>query len=501
MRVTRQFPYIERTPDTLPDRVSSIVDTYLADRGTSPADAASKRTGRVAGVSIVKVYQKIKSNVLQLFGVDRTGEFEAPEWSFREVMDVIQSESMVRRAVEKYVEQIWKNGYEFVGKNPKTVKYVKERFSQIALVTGKPTLVLFQEVAYSLVAFANVFLTKKRNLKGSGGKVRTTFDKKILNPIAGLFVADPVSIRVRRDEYGNIKKWKQISQAYLLGYVYKKHEWKPADMMHMQDRSATNPMYFFAMPMIVPIIPDIKALREMEELSIVQGIKFATPRYHAKIGDTTRPGTTTEVDQLAGDINALADDAILVTSSRAEIDNVSNGDQVMDLDNYLGYWTKRVRSGLGMSAVGMGDGGDSNRATAQTVVGEMQSTTIKFQQIIKTYLEMVIRELLYEAGYTEYTLSEDDTVSLHIPEIDLENKIKKENHALQLWTSDAISHEELRYILGFDKMSDEDEKRLCSFMIKKELEEVAANNKAVATKDMPTNQHGTQAAKPKVSKD
>ena len=170
------------------------------------------------------------------------------------------------------------------------------------------------------------------------------------------------------------------------------------------------------------------------------------------------------------------------------------------MDPYLEYWTQRIRSGLGMSAVGMGDGNGAHRATAQTAVGESQTTTIKFQQTLKAYIDPLLDELLYEAGWTEHTLREEDRVRLFIPEIDLENKIKQENHEIQKWTQNTATLDEARVSMGMEVLSPEEEKRLFAFMISAAVDEMK-QNKAVENKDKPTNQHGTQGAKPKVAKD
>jgi hypothetical protein len=491
--------YVDPEDVDIQARFIEIIDNYMAEK--SMYDVNSKGSAQ-AGMSISKIYTKLKNSVLQALGLDSRGGFTPPEWDFEDVSNVAQSESQAKRAIEKYVEQIWKQGWEFKGKNPKTVKYIRKRFKQIALVTSKPTLVLFTEIASALVTFGNSIIIKKRKESASSGRVRKTFTGKTLKPIAGLYTADPSSMWPKRDEYGNVKKWKQMPfDRWTWEFRSRKNEWSPDDVIHIADRSATPTKFFFAIPMLLPVIPDIRALREMEELSMIQAIKFATPRYHARVGEKDRPGTDKEIMQLAKDLDALPDDAALVTSSRAVIDNVSNGDQVLQLDPYLNYWTARIRAGLGMSGVAMGEGNTANRNTAQTMVAEMQNTTIKFQQLLKTYIEEIIKELLYEAGYSEHTLSDDDMVYLHVPEIDLQNKIAKDNHALNQFQSDLLTHDEARLELGRDPLPESERKNLYS-NIKAEIDAKAqAQANKIANINQPANQHGKQAAKPKQAKD
>jgi len=488
----------ETTPFDIPKELEDIrlrferrQESMLSDSGNPTAHPVTVSSGRM----LVRIRKSVSKFVTQIF----RSSFEDPEWNFEEVDSAVTKESILRRSVEKYVEQIWKNGFEFTGKNPNTVKYIRKRFRQIAQVSGITTQQLFQQMAHSLVQYANVVVVKKRSVKASGGRMRVTYDGKNLLPVAAYFVASPKTIMVDKDDFGNVRRWKQ-NPRYTNSATTP--EWRSDDVVFFKDAGSTDPYYFFAMPMAIPVIPDIKALRETEELALLQAIKFAIPRMHAKVGTQDKPAQQPEVDETALYLDNVSTDAVIVTSSRIEISNVSKGDQVMDLSPYLDYWYGRILAGLGMSKVGMGEGNTANRSTAQTMTAEMQNTTIKFQHIIKDAIEQfMIRELLLEAGYSEETITEDNMVNLHIPEIDLENKIKKENHAINKWTNNGITHDELRIELGMDILPDGDQKKLFAFMIQQTLAEAQAKANSINNNDSPANQHGKQMAKPKVAKD
>jgi len=496
----REVSVVERIHQIEEDNVSA--HTQLTDTPTPK--------GR--SVSISSVLQKLRSTVLRAAGFATRGSFEASEWDLVQVQNAVQTESILRRAIEKYVEQIWKNGFEFVGQNPKTTKYIRRRFEQIAQVTGKTTMELFQEISYSLVVYANAFVIKQRNMKASGGRKRVTFDNKLRVPVAGYRVVDPTSMWFDGDRFGNVYRWKQViagMEQSSFFHVSKEtaKEWPPYNVIHFQDRTATPSKYFFAMPMAVPVIPDIKALRETEELSLLQAIKFAIPRYHGKVGEKDKPGTQPELDALADLIDTLPHDAVLVTSSRAEIANISRNDSVLELEPYLEYWRQRILTGLGMSDVGMGRGESSSKATAQVLSAEMQYTTVKFQQIIKkTIEEEMIKELLFEAGYTPETLGIEDMVRLHVPEIDLEEKIRREAHSLNLYLTNGITQDELRKELGRDIVSEEEQKLMYLHLVQIPLAQAKANllspgENSASNKAQPENQYGKSLVKPRITKE
>ena len=57
----------------------------------------------------------------------------------------------------------------------------------------------------------------------------------------------------------------------------------------------------------------------------------------------------------------------------------------------------------------------------------------------------VINELLLESTFpTDNILDQDNLVSLQFKEIDIENKLEQEKHAIQLFQGNGITHSELR---------------------------------------------------------
>jgi len=280
-------------------------------------------------------------------------------------------------------------------------------------------------------------------------------------------------------------------------------------MIHIRDRGTSPSIYFFAMPMAIPVLADLEALRELEELYLLESIKVAVPKVHAKVGSKDFPGTQDQIDDLASTIQNSTGDGIIVTSDRVEFDEIAKSSNANDiLTQSIGYFRERVLAGLGMSDIAMGKGDTSNRATAQVLSSEMQSTSAKFQRIIKRSIEFhVIQELLYEAGYSEITLGEDNAVYLSIPEVDLQEKITREAHMLNLYISNSITEDELRKELGRDIIGDTDRDTMYINLVQIPLAKAKAEAQAEAaiaksnSISRPSNQHGTQLTKPRIAKD
>jgi len=186
-----KFPFITRTK-SLEIKVQEILDKRNSlNKSLLPLTSDAQNTN---ATSIKNILKKLKNTVLSAIGGGNRNIFQKPEWDFPKVQLAFTNESILRRATEKYVEQIRKHSWELIGNNPNTISYIKKRFKQIELVTNKPMAELFDEIAFNLVLYNNCLITKKRNRKASGGNTRKTFDGYTRIPVAGYEVVDPTSI-------------------------------------------------------------------------------------------------------------------------------------------------------------------------------------------------------------------------------------------------------------------------------------------------------------------
>ena len=510
-----RFPFFWRKEVSLEEKINNIVEKR---NNTVTADPSDKKDPKGSSLSITKVLQRLKSSVLSAIGGGNRNVFLPPEWDFKKVQLAFTNESIFRRSVEKYVEQIRKHSWEFVGNNTKTVEYIRKRVRQMEIVSNKTFSDLIDEMSFNIVLYGNTTIVKKRNRKASGGNPRKTFDGYTRVPVAGYEVVDPTTLLVDKDNFGNVRKWKQVLMSEAPSSVSERFnstqelqvlEWPAYNMIHMKDGSSTPSMYFFAMPMAIPVLADMEALRELEELYLLESIKIAVPKLHAKVGTKEFPGTQDQINDLARTIETASGDGIIVTTERVDFDEIVKSNQANNiLTSSIGYFRERVLAGLGMSDVAMGKSGTSNRATAQVMSSEMQSTSAKFQRVLKRNIEFhIIKELLYEVGYSENTLTDDNMVYLSIPEVDLQEKITREAHYLNLYLSHAVTEDELRKEIGMDLIEDVARESMYLDRVQIKLAEAQADAAAKASENAsentsrPTNQHGKQLAKPKVNKD
>jgi hypothetical protein len=183
--------------------------------------------------------------------------FYPSEYNLNDVAAAYDIDGYFRRMVDKYVDLIWRNGYEFIGDNKRATNYIKARFEQISQVTEVPTRQLLEDLSQNLVLYSNSFILKARSEAASGGRPRETFDGRRLAPVAGYFCTDTPNMWIKRNENGKVLRYKQILPGK------QPVEFVPSNVIHIYyDKK---PGTAFGTPVVTPVLADIEALRKMEE--------------------------------------------------------------------------------------------------------------------------------------------------------------------------------------------------------------------------------------------
>lgn len=255
----------------------------------------------------------------------------------------------------------------------------------------------------------------------------------------------------------------------------KEKEFKPEDVIHFTlDRP---PGSEWGKPAWLPVLDDIRALRLLEGNVATLAWRYAVPMVHAKVGIAKEGmyATQKELDDVRQVIENTPSDGLLVTGERVELKTIGVEGSALDIAPYLSYFENRVFTGLNVSQSMMGRGGakqdaDSMEEQVHNAVKDKQSAfSIQFQH-------EVITELLLEGGFNPI-LNEEDIVRMEFNEINLDTRVKKENHEVNLYQSNAITFEELRTALGY-KSGDIDMSHLYANLIsqKNTLEQIELNH-------------------------
>lgn len=416
----------------------------------------------------------------------KRAEFESPSFDLDVITSAYDSEAYVRQAVDKYVDLIFKAGWDLNGKNEKAVEYIKMRLAAMSEATGISTDTLLGEIAECMVKYSNVFIIKARQKEQksvSGLRIAGLEDH---DPIGGYFVLPPNTIQIARDKNGNVVGYQQKIPGQ------KELKIEPEDMIHIYWKKPIG--YAFGVPFILSVLDDIRLLREIEDNVANLLYKHLHPLYKFIIG-LSEPGkesTIEEITYVKNMIEEMPMDGTLVLPERYDVDVVGAEGEAIDANWALRYFEQRVFTGLGIPETVFGRASTSNKATADNLTVEMHDRVKAFQRVIATQINFqIIKELLLEGGF-DPLLRPEDNVEFFFKEIAYDEKIKQENHTVQKFLNNTITFEEMRMEMGLEPVVDESRLYYRMITIPKAIEGVAAKNqnKTVDNKDRPENQHG-----------
>lgn len=374
------------------------------------------------------------------------GEFEDQVVDLDEILRAYDTDSYIKRAVDKHTDLVIKNGWDFSSRNEKASEYVWTRLKLMEEGTGTPTSSLIYQIVYDIVLYANAYVIKSRQRMNSSPVKSTGYTGK--QPVAGYFSIPPQSVTIRRDETGNIVEYLQTIEG-------EEFSIKPEDMIHFAYKKPTGKAY--GIPFIFNALDDVKMLRQIEDsvARLIHRNLFPLHLYTVGLPQAGFEATDEEIEDLREEIRNMPMDGALVVPERHKLEVVGSDSSSLDAEGYLKYFRQRVFTGLGMSDSVMGVGDTSNRSTSDNQSADLNDSVKEFQRVFtETFQLKIINELLFEGGF-DPTLNEDDEVIFTFSEIDLDAKTKKENHIIQQFMQNAITHEEMRHKLGHDPVKDE----------------------------------------------
>lgn len=398
----------------------------------------------------------------------RGTKFEPPEYDFEEIKNACEADSYIKMALMKYSYMLFKAGYVIRSDNEEAAKYIKQRFKIMSFATKQPIDILFQECGDDLIKYSNAILIKSRVQQIMPGVKATGFFKD--KPVGGYFRVDPASIEVKRDQHGTIMKYVQSIDG-------DEKEFDPADVVHIYlDKEAGNA---FGTPRIIAALEDVKLLRRIEGNVVTMIYRFAMPLFQWIIG-LAQPGfqaTNKEIEEARREVDNMALDGTVITNEKTQIKVIGAEGNALDASNYLTYFEKRVFSSLGVSESQMGRGGA--KQDADSMESQAHDTVKYIQRTMAIFVEnFIINELLLEGGFNPI-LNEEDVVKFEFNEINIETKIKVENHEMAKFQANMITYKEMRRKLGGKE--DVDLEDLYKFKIEVEADKRMTESKTEGT--------------------
>lgn len=405
------------------------------------AGAASTPKQSSGGSSPAFSQDDIKKFTIKATGRSaQSNDLAAAEYSLTEIQNAIKSDSYIKRFVTDYSQLIFKAGYNIVGENDAAAEYIRKRLRLMSFMTNESFDNLMIEIGNDLVAYSNAFLVKSRTdfngINLSDLTINPVYDNKA---VGGYFRIDPSTIEIQRDTNGTIKTYQQT-----LGNDTVK--FKPTDVIHFYiDKEPSNA---FGTPRIASALEDVKMLRRIEGNveRLIYRCLFPITQMKVGIPQQGMMATDQEIKEAQQVVEQLVDDGLIITNEKVEFKNLGANNVALNAEPYLNYFEKRVFSALYLSTSMMGRGGV--KQDADSMEEQVHDAVKYFQKSISNFIQNnLFNELLLEGGFNPI-LNESDIVYFVFNEINLETKVKVENHYLNQYQGNAITFEELRQELG-----------------------------------------------------
>lgn len=366
-----------------------------------------------------------------------------PEYNILESFAIYDTEIYVRQSVTRRLSLMFRNGWDVVSDiehNQKNVEYIKKRLATLEFVMSMPIQEFFEKILYDLLLTSNCFLYKIRDAKASPG-VKNVGNKN-RTPVAG-YTFIPTHQIMPYFEMGKHIFWRRYFET---GAPFEDIDLD--DIIHLKWDVKNG--HFFGTPRLIGVRDDIFALRRLEENIELLFVNYLFPLFHVKVGSTEAPcfygpQGESEIELIKASIESMPKEGIFVTDERVAVDSVGANGQALDTTELIAHLKQRVLSGLGVSSLDVGETGATRSAAdnvSQNLKDHIKSDMQKFCDLMRMHF---FKEWFQEANYTLSIQKALATTHIRFKEIDIDNKLKLENHWIQLWLNDAITSEEFRH--------------------------------------------------------
>lgn len=434
------------------DRVANNISNDILQR---PDETTGKPTN--PGMSLInnKIYAYKMNYMASVYGSRAFVDiYENHEYNLAEMAQMEDTESYCAISFIKHLELCSKSGYHFSSPDQKIINHVHQRFFEIGINTDISDKDLISKIQRDIIKYSNAYIVLVRDKTRTSGK-NYKFRGKELEPIAGMFIADPPSIKIKRNENGKVLKYKQTSRESSSVESGKVAEFSPQDVIHITFNQKEGHAY--GTPSYVAVVEDVRSLRRIEEMAEMLISSHIFPVYHYIVGTENIPGSPKEVDEIKYQVEKMPSEGALVTNERHQIKVIGAEGKALDVMPYLEYYQSRVLSGLFISEITIGRGNTSNKSTAasldQALIDRCNFINYCIQHQITSKL---LIQFVLDGGFK---LLFDTAPQMNFNNLDEESVRAKENHALNMYQSNLITEDEARNSVNRKSFNDDDSQK------------------------------------------
>lgn len=431
------------------------MELTLIDRVNPTAMAPNeKQTLPKNMLSVVQVKPVVLSTspMLPRTGELRRANFETNPYDLTEIVRASETEAYITKSFLEHTQLIVREGFAIKSQDQDVQRYINRRIKEIEILSARSFNLTIRQAVRDLVRTCNAYIVfSRRNYPTSGRQYR--WNGLTLNPIVGIFNANPESVTVLRDHRGRPHFYRQ--RIYSTGL---ERIWPARDVIHLTYNRHTGDAY--GTPWVVPALDDVRLLRRFEEYVDILGKNYSQPFIHWRVGTDDQPASVdpdtgeSEVSRIKREVQQMAEDAMAITTHRHEISAVETAKSGVPLEPLLKYLKERTMASLNLSSITLGEGGTANRATASQLVQVGINRCKDMQEVIADTLNASLLLELYLDSGRPFDMNAQPYIEF--AEIDVEQQRSRETHALQMFQGGLITHAEARAEMNRSEFTEAD---------------------------------------------
>lgn len=373
------------------------------------------------------------------FGLDQN------PYDLDEIDVACDKEPLINNSVRKHRELTLKRDFEIMSPDPKISEYLKRRLLEISLHSPEPFVNVIREAVTNLIKYHTSFIAIKRDSTRSTGK-RIKINGEELEPISSVYVLDPTRMFAElTPKRSKIKNWVLMPRDPSVNGGNPLAKFSTYEIIHITMDKKTS--FLFGTPYILPVLDDVRALRRLEEMALLIPGKHTFKTLHIQVGTDEFPAAEytdgeSELSLIESKVRDLDEQGVLITTHRVKAEAIDSGGQPADISKYLEHFKERVKTGLRLSDIDVGQSGSGTKAGAASVTKAMEDAAQDYQKV--TSHAICWNFLLYLVLEGGFDVSYENLPCLQFPKINHEEEMAEENHKLLMYQAGTTTRSEFR---------------------------------------------------------
>jgi len=263
--------------------------------------------------------------------------------------------------------------------------------------------------------------------------------------VVGIKPLDPVYMRVRRDSLGNV-------YGYLQRMVVPPIYIDTDSMIHIRYRpTSTGYESAYGRSILMPLIKNNDLLEQFENDAAIWIHSRAIPPLIVRGGTDERPYTTAQMKALMNKLKSRTAASMMFVKSDVQVEELKGVARNMNVNWWMDYLLTRRFQALGVPRVLMGLPEGTNRAVAEVVFQDFVTRLQLLQLFIGDAIETQVLLPIIKAKFGKDT----EKARITWKPIVEESRDMRGPRLIAALQSGAISINEYRMEMGFDKLDDE----------------------------------------------